>query len=118
MRGRSFNMRAGLQFVLPVDNNFLPGLQAIVDQSEACLRLRNFNPTHLHALVWLDDVSIGPLRSTLHHVRRNNGRILARRQNQTRVHEFSRPKFKVVIRKSCLQFYRPRRLIDFVIDNR
>ena len=69
-------MRAGLQFVLPVDNNFLPGLQAIVDQSQACLRLRNFNPTHLHALVWLDDVSIGPLRSTLHHVRRNNGRIL------------------------------------------
>src|ERR1700721_542973 len=105
------DMAAGLQLVLPVDDNLFVRGKSAIDQRLTVAGLRNRNRSRFDGAVGLDHVGIEALLALLNGSGRNRTPILPRIQQQPRIDQFPRPqpmrgiwKFGLELdRAGCLQ---------------
>jgi hypothetical protein len=107
---------AGLQFVLAVDNDLFVGGKSAIDQRLSVADLRDGDVALLDGIVGLDDIGVNALLALLHHPGRDGQSVVARFQQQPRIHQFTRPQPVRGVGKFCLDLNRAGGLQDFIID--
>src|SRR3982074_565687 len=85
------DMAAGLQLVLPVDDNLFVRGKSAIDQRLTVAGLRNRNRSRFDGAVGFDDVGIEALLALLNGSDRNRQSIVPRIQQQPRIDQFPRP---------------------------
>ena len=66
-RPLNFHLGSGLKLVLPIYDDLLAGLEAIVDERFAAFRLRDFNRAQFHGLIGPDEKCVSTVRAALDH---------------------------------------------------
>ena len=89
--GKHRDTDAGLQLVLPVDDDLLVGFEARVDQRLAIAYLRHLDRADRHGAVGIDHVRVGAVRPLLHDACRNRQSVMAGGEKQPTVDELTGP---------------------------
>src|ERR1700681_4106287 len=110
------DMAAGLQLVLPVDDNLFVRGKSAIDQRLTVAGLRNRNRSPFDGAVGLDHVGIEALLALLNGSGRNRQTILPRIEQQPRIDQFPRPQPMRGVWKFGLELDRAGRLQNLVID--
>ncbi len=109
-------MAAGLQLVLPVDDNLFVRGKSAIDQRLTVAGLRNRNLSRFDGAVGLDHVGIEALLALLNGSGRNRQSIVPRIQQEPRIDQFPRPQPMRGVWKFGLELDRAGCLQNFVID--
>lgn len=87
MEGRGINLRAVLKSQLTRSDHVITGVQTFGNDRGVRVALPYLNLTPSYGTVGIDDEHIGPLLTNHNALRRDNHRILQRRENKLNVNK-------------------------------
>ena len=115
-KGVGINLHAVLKSELTRSHHVITGVQTFGNDRGVCVALPKLNLTPSHRVVGIDDEYIGPLLANHNALRRDDHRVLQRRENQLNVDKESRPQEGLLVRHRRAKGKRARSACDRIVD--